>query len=138
MSSNGGMEPITTYRETDVDVPWNACVRILTEILTADEWSGERAHLVGRTNLRFTVAVRYVEAAFESVRFRLIADSPDLHHPISGFVEVRQKSRRSTALTVTIVANLADEARRYHLGVREATASLADVLSTTIATAVSV
>ncbi|HEY5093888.1 MAG TPA: hypothetical protein VII69_02095 [Candidatus Eremiobacteraceae bacterium] len=132
------MEPITTYRQTDVDVPWNACVRILTEILTAEEWSGERARLVGRTNLHFAVAVRHIEAAFESVRFRLIADSPDLHHPISGFVELRRKSRTSTALTVTIAANLAEEARRYHLGMREAIASLADVLTTTIATAVNV
>jgi|GEM_PF-5901684 len=131
------MEPITTFRETDVDVPWNSCVRTLTEILTADEWSGERARLVGRTNLHFAVAVRNIESAFESVRFRLIADSPDLEHPIMGYVEVRQKSRTSTALTVTVAADLTGEARRVHMGMREAVASLADVLSRTIATAVS-
>jgi hypothetical protein len=130
------MELITTFRETNVDLPWSSCGRLLAGLLTSEDSMCDRAHLVGRTHLRFVIAVQRVEAAHESMRFCLIADSPDLHRPIRGFVEVRPRSSTSTALTVSLVANLDDEARRHHLGVREAIASLADVLTTTIATAV--
>jgi len=131
------MDSITTYRQTEVNVPWVAYGRRLGDILTADAWSAERAHLIGRTHVRFVVAIRGVEAARESVRFSLIADSPDLRHPVTGFVEVRPASSDSTSLCVSLEVVLDDGVTRYHQNAREAIASLADVLTTTIAAAAS-
>jgi hypothetical protein len=84
------------------------------------------------------VAVQRIEAAHEDVRFGLIADSPDFLHPVTGFVEVRPASSASTALRVSLVAALDEEALPYHVRVREAIASLAEVLTTTMVTAASV
>jgi len=126
------MRPMTTLRHAVVDLPWSASSRLLGAMLTSDTWSADRAHLVGRTNLHFVVAVRSVEAAEDSLLFRLIADSPDLRHPLVGNIELRPDSRQATAVTVGLTANLDDEPARYHLGLREAITSLADVLVRTI------
>jgi hypothetical protein len=131
------MDSITTYRETEVRVPWVVCGRRLADVLTADEWSLERAHLIGRTHVHFVVAVRGFAAARESIRFSLIADSPDLRHAVTGFVELRPTSGVSTSLSVSLVAALDAGAHRYHRDAREAIASLADVLATTIEAAAS-
>ena len=129
------MDCVTTQRDTQVHAPWTACVRRLGDILTSEAWSAKRAHLIGRTHVRFVVAVRGFEAARESIRFSLIADSPDLRHPITGFVEVRPATSASTSVSVSLVAALDDGATRYHQSAREAIASLAEVLSTTVAAA---
>jgi hypothetical protein len=67
----------------------------------------------------FVVAVRRVEAAYQSLLFRIIADSPDLRHPVTGYVEIRPQSTAATTLTVSLKAHLEDEGVRYHLGLRE-------------------
>jgi hypothetical protein len=126
------MECITTRRETQVYAPWTACGRRLGDIFTSQARSAERARLIGRTHVRFVVAVRGFEAARESIRFSLIADSPDLRHPITGFVEVRPATSASTSVCVSLVAPLDDGATRYHQNAREAIASLAEVLTTAI------
>ena len=64
-----------------------------------------------------------------------VADSPDRLHPLTGYVEVRRKTEKTTALNVMLRANLDEEPLRLHLGVRESISSLADVLSGTIAAA---
>ena len=129
------MQPITAFRTSTLDMPWETCGRVLAQILTSDEWSSERAHLVGRTRLHFIVAVRGVEAVEDALRFRLIADSPDLRHPLTGWVELCPDEPRSE-LRVSLRANLAEEPPESHLMVREAIASLADVLGRTITAAV--
>ena|SRR5438552_9313625 len=129
------MEPITAYREAIIDLPWMESKNVIGSFLTSEEWSSERKHLVGRTSLHFVVAVRRVEAAYESLLLRLIADSPDRLHPLTGYVEVRRKTEKTTALNVMLRANLDEEPLRLHLGVRESISSLADVLSGTIAAA---
>jgi hypothetical protein len=110
---------------------------MLGAMLTSDDWAGERAHLVGRTNMHFVVAVRGIDAAGDSLMFRLIADSPDLRQPLLGAIELRPHGTRS-ALTVKLTANLDEEPTRFHLGLREAIASLADVLVRTLAAAASI
>jgi len=82
--------------------------------------------------MHFVVAVRVVEAATEAVRFRFIADSPDLRHPVTGRIDLRPEASTSTAVTVTLRANLDEEPPREHVIVREAVASLAEALSRTI------
>ena len=129
------MQPITAFRTSTIDMPWETCGRVLAKVLTADEWSSERAHLVGRTRLHFVVAVRGIEAAEEALRFRLIADSPDLRHPLTGWVELCPDQAQRSELRVALHANLAEEPPESHLMVREAIASLADVLGRTIAAA---
>ena len=131
------MQPITTTRESVIDLPWESCGRVLGTILTSDEWSSERAHLVGRTRLHFIVAVRGVEAAMQALRFRLIGDSPDLRHPLTGWVELVPADARTSTLRVVLHANLSEEPSESHLTLREAIASLADVLGRTIAAAAS-
>lgn len=131
------MDTITASREAQVEKPWNACSHRLADLLTAEERSAERAHLIGRTHVHFVVAVRRFEAANNAVRFGLIADSPDFLHPVTGFVEVCPTSNVSTTLRVSLVAALDEEARGYHVRVREAISSLAETLTSTIATAAS-
>lgn len=126
------MTEITASRETIADLPWKVCSRVLTAVLTGDEWSGERSHLVGRTGMHFVVAVRVVEAATDAVRFRFIADSPDLRHPVTGRIDLRPEPPASTALTVSLRANLDEEPPHSHIIVREAIASLAETLGRTI------
>lgn len=126
------MNEITSYRESVTRLPYRECGRVLGAVLTSDEWSGERAHLVGRTGMHFVVAVRGVDAANDTMRFRLIADSPDLRHPVSGRIELRPKTPSSTALSVTLRADLDAEPLREHLLIREAIASLSEVLGRTI------
>jgi len=126
------MNPLTALRQTVIDMPWSASGRLLGAMLTSDDWANERAHLVGRTNIHFVVAVRSVEAANDALLFRLIADSPDLRHPLVGAIELRPHPIRATALTVELRANLDEEPARAHLGLREAITSLADVLVRTI------
>jgi hypothetical protein len=126
------MNEITASRESIAELPWKACNRVLAAVLTSDDWSGERAHIVGRTGMHFVVAVRVVEAATEAVRFRFIADSPDLRHPVMGRIDLRPEAPTSTAITVTLRANLDEEPPREHAVVREAVASLAEALSRTI------
>jgi hypothetical protein len=65
------------------------------------------------------------------------ADSPDFLHPVPGFVEVRPTSNFSTLLRVSLVASLDDELRGHHVRIREAIASLAETLTSTIASAAS-
>lgn len=122
------MNEITAYRESVAPLSWHECSRILGAVLTSAEWSGERAHLVGRTGMHFVVAVRIVEAGQEAMRFRFIADSPDLRHPVTGRIDLRPKTASSTALGVTLRANLDEEPPREHRYVREAIASLSEVL----------
>lgn len=126
------MNEIIARRESIADLPWKVCSRVLGAVLTSDDWSGERAHLVGRTGMLFIVAVRIVEAATDAVRFRFIADSPDLRHPITGKIDLHPEPPASTALTVILRANLDEEPPHSHLIVREAIASLAETLSRTI------
>lgn len=118
-----------------VEQPWDSGARVLAQVLTSDEWSSERAHLVGRTRLHFVVAVRGVETVQNGIRFRFIADSPDLRHPLTGFVELESSGPGRSMLRVTLHANLSDEPPDQHLMVREAIASLADVLGRTMAEA---
>jgi hypothetical protein len=127
------MTPITALRQTVIDLPWSASSRLLGAMLTSYEWASDRMHLVGRTNMHFVVAVRSVEAAEDTLRFRFIADSPDLHHPVVGSIELLRVAKRQTALTVQLKANLDEEPTRFHLGLREALTSLADILVRTIA-----
>jgi hypothetical protein len=127
------MTPMTAIRQTVIDLPWSASSRLLGAMLTSDEWASDRAHLVGRTNIHFVIAVRSVEAAEDSLRFRFIADSPDLRHPVVGSIELIPTANRETALTVGLTANLDEEPARLHLGLREALTSLADILVRTIA-----
>ena len=126
------MNEITARRESIADLPWKVCSRVLGAVLTSDDWSGERAHLVGRTGMRFAVAVRIVEAAADAARFRFIADSPDLRHPITGKIDLHPEAPASTALTVVLRANLGEEPPHSHLIVREAIASLAETLGRSI------
>lgn len=126
------MNEITASRESIADLPWRVCSRVLAAVLTSDDWSGERAHIVGRTGMHFVVAVRVVEAATEAVRFRFIADSPDLRHPVMGRIDLRPEPPASTALTVTLRANLDEDPPQAHLIVREAIASLAEALGQAI------
>jgi len=126
------MNEITARRESIAELPWKVCSRVLAAVLTSDDWSGERAHIVGRTGMHFIIAVRVVEAATEAARFRFIADSPDLRHPVSGTIDLRPEGLRATALTVTLRANLDEEPPRDHLIMREAIASLAEALGRTI------
>ncbi len=126
------MKPMTAMRQTVIDLPWSASSRLLGAMLTSDDWATDRAHLVGRTNLHFVVAVRSVEAAVDSLLFRFIADSPDLRHPCVGAIELCPGANRMTALTVQLTANLDEEPTRFHLSLREAITSLADVLVRTI------
>ena len=126
------MNEITARRESIADLSWKVCSRVLGAILTSDDWSGERAHLVGRTGMHFVVAVRVVEAATDAARFRFIADSPDLRHPVTGRIDLHPESPSSTSLTVVLQANLDEEPPHVHLMVREAIASLAEALSRTI------
>jgi hypothetical protein len=127
------MTPMTAIRQTVIDLPWSASGRLLGAMLTSDEWASDRAHLVGMTNIHFVIAVRSVEAAEDSLRFRFIADSPDLRHPVVGSIELLPASNRETALTVGLTANLDEEPTRLHLGLRETLTSLADILVRTIA-----
>jgi len=127
------VERITARREATIDLPWSASSRLLGALLTSDEWSSERAHLVGRTNLHFVVAVRSVEAAGDSLRFRIIGDSPDLRHPVVGTVELLREAAGLTVARVQLTANLDEEPQHFHLALREAIASLAEVLIRTIA-----
>src|SRR5690348_14825771 len=83
------MEPVTAVRQTVIEMPWSCSGKLLGAMLTSDNWSADRAHLVGRTNSPFVVAVRSVEAANDSLLFRLIADSPELRHPLVGAIEFR-------------------------------------------------
>ena len=83
--------------------------------------------------MHFVVAVRSVEAAEDTLRFRFIADSPDLRHPVGGNIELRRVGNLQTALIVQLKANLDEEPTRFHLGLREAFTSLADILVRTIA-----
>jgi hypothetical protein len=131
------MNPLTALRQTVIDMPWSASSRLLGAMLTSDDWANERAHFIGRTNIHFVVAVRSVEATNQSLLFRLIADSPDLRHPLVGAIELRPHPIRSTALTVELRANLDEEPARAHMGLREAITSLADVLLRTIETTAS-
>ncbi len=131
------MNTITASREAQVERPWNACSHRLAELVTAEERSSERAHLIGRTHVHFVVAVQRFEAASNAVRFGLIADSPDFLHPVTGFVEVSPTSNFCTTLRVSLVAALDEEARGYHVRTREAIASLAETLTSTIASAAS-
>jgi hypothetical protein len=126
------MNEITSFRESVAPLPYRECGRVLAAVLTSDEWSGERAHLVGRTGMHFVVAVRGIDAANDAVRFRVIADSPDLRHPVAGRVELRPKTASSTALSVMLRADLDSEPPRDHLLIREAIASLSEVLGRTI------
>jgi len=126
------MNEITARRESIAELPWKVCSRVLAAVLTSDDWSGERAHIVGRTGMHFIIAVRVVEAATEAARFRFIADSPDLRHTVSGTIDLRPEGLRATALTVTLRANLDEEPPRDHLIMREAIASLAEALGRTI------
>ena len=126
------MTEITASRESIAELPWKVCSRVLVAVLTSDEWSGERAHLVGRTGMHFSVAVRVVEAATDALRFRFLADSPDLRHPLTGKIDLRPEPPTSTALTVTLRANLDEEPPHTHLILREAIASLAEVLGRVI------
>lgn len=127
------MEPIFAQRQTTLDLPWSASSRTFGAVLTSDDWSSERRHLVGRTNMLFSVAVRCVEAAQHSVRFRLIGDSPDLRHPVVGSIELTPTEDHETLMTVALTANIDEEPRTGHLGLREAITSLADVLMRTAA-----
>jgi len=127
------MKSMTTLRQTVIDLPWSASSRLLGAMLTSDAWSSDRAHLVGRTSQHFVVAVRSVEAANESLRFRLIAGSSELRHPLTGSIELHPDTHHDTALTVQLTANLDEEPERFHLSLREAIASLADVLVRTVA-----
>ncbi|HET9342414.1 MAG TPA: hypothetical protein VFO25_05845 [Candidatus Eremiobacteraceae bacterium] len=126
------MNEITAFRESIAGLPWKVCSRVLAAVLTSDEWSGERAHIVGRTGMHFVVAVRVVEAATDAARFRFIADSPDLRHPVMGRIDLHPEALTSTAVTVTLRANLDAEPPREHAIVREAVASLAEALCRTI------
>jgi len=126
------MNEITASRETIAELPWKVCNRVLGAVLTSDDWAGERAHIVGRTGMHFVVAVRVVEAATDAVRFRFIADSPDLRHPVTGRIDLRPEAPASTAVTVTLRANLDEEPPREHVIVREAVTSLAEALGRTI------
>ncbi|HYK53444.1 MAG TPA: hypothetical protein VEV38_07935 [Candidatus Eremiobacteraceae bacterium] len=126
------MNEITARRESIADLPWKVCSRILGVVLTSDDWSGERAHVVGRTGMHFVVAVRIVEATTDAVRFRFIADSPDLRHPVTGRIDLHPEAPASTALTVVLRANLDEELPHDHLMVREAISSLAEALGRTI------
>lgn len=132
------MTPMTALRQTIIDSPWCSSSRLLGAMLTSDDWADEGAHLVGRTKMHFVVAVRSIEAAGDSLVLRLIADSPDLRHPLVGAIELRPDPTRATALTVKLTANLDEEPTRFHLGLREAITSLADVLLRTIAVAASI
>jgi hypothetical protein len=129
------VDTITASREAHVHMPWRACVLQLADILTADERSGERAHLIGRTHVHFVVAVQRIDVARDAMRFGVIADSPDFLHPVTGFVEAWPDSGASTTLRVSLVAALDEEALCYHVRVREAIASLAETLTSKIATA---
>jgi len=82
--------------------------------------------------MHFVVAVQVVEATTDSVRFRFIADSPDLRHPVTGRIDLHPEGPTSTALTVVLRANLDEELPHDHLMVREAIASLAEALGRTI------
>jgi hypothetical protein len=127
------LEPIIAQRQTTLDVPWSASSQTFGAVLTSDDWSSERRHLVGRTNMLFSVAVRSVEAAQNSVRFRLIGDSPDLRHPVFGSIELTPTADQETLMTVALTANMDEEPHTGHLGLREAIMSLADVLMRTAA-----
>ena len=132
------MTPVTALRQTVIDSPWSSSSRLLGAMLTSDDWAGERAHLVGRTNIHFVIAARSIESAGDSLLFHVIADSPDLHHPLVGAIELHPHPICATALTVTLTANLDEEPTRFHLGLREAITSLADVLVRTIGAAASI
>lgn len=131
------MEPITAYRVSTIDLPWTECRRVLGAVLTSPEWSPERTRIVSRGQQLFAVAVRRVETAHESVLFRIIGDSPDVRHPVFGFVEIRPSSEGATSLTVMIAGNLDDVPARHHMAVREAVSGLADALGSTIVAAAS-
>lgn len=105
-------------------------------MLTSEEWSSERAHFVGRTNLHFVVAVRSVEATCDALRFRIIGDSPDLRHPVIGTIDLAENGGGATTVGVTVTANLDEEPRHSHLALREAITSLTEVLVRTITTTV--
>lgn len=126
------MNEITACRESVAELPWKVCSRVLAAVLTSEEWSGERAHIVGRTGMHFVVAVRVIEAATDALRFRFIADSPDLRHPVMGRIDLRPEASTSTVVAVTLQANLDEEPPREHTIVREAVASLAEALGRTI------
>ncbi len=126
------MQPITALRESFVGMPWLACSRELAQVLTSDDWSNERAHLVGRTRLHFVIAVRGVEYAVASARFQIIADSPDLRHPLTGHVELVPAPANGSTMRVVLTANLSEEPADNHLMIREVIASLADVLGRTL------
>ena len=126
------VQPITAFRESFVDLPWPACSRALAQVLTSDDWSSERAQLVGRTSLHFAIALRGIESASDSVRFRLIADSPDLRHPLTGHVEVAAARSGGSSVRVALRADLSEEPSESHLMMRESIASLADVLGRTL------
>lgn len=126
------MNEITASNESIAELPWKVCSRVLAAVLTSDEWSGERAHIVGRTGMHFVVAVRVVEAATDAARFRFIADSPDLRHPVMGRIDLHPEPPTSTSVTVTLRANLDVEPAREHAVVREAVTSLAEALCRTI------
>jgi len=130
------MQPITAYRESTIELSWPECGRILGAVLTSPEWSSERARIVSRGQLLFAVAVRRVETAHDSLLFRIVADSPDVRHPLFGFIETRPYGD-ATALTVMIAGNLDDVPARDHISVREAVAGLADVLGSTLVAALS-
>jgi len=129
------MKHITSYRESVSSLPWKECGRVLTALLTSEEWSGERVRLVGRNGMHFVIAVRGLERADDVLVFRLIADSPDLRHPLTGHVEIRPKTKSSTAIGLMVRANLDEEPAQFHLAMRESLTSLSDVLARTIVAA---
>ena len=126
------MKEIIARRELIASLPWRECGRILGSVLTSDDWAGERTRIVGRTGMHFAVAVRLVEAATDAIRFRFLADSPDLRHPVAGWIDLQPEPPTSTAITVTLRANLDEEPPREHLILREAIASLAEALGRTV------
>ena len=126
------MKPLSATRRSAIDAPWHECSRFIASILTSEEWSGERAHLVGRTDLHFVVATRGVEFAEDSLLFHVLGDSPDLRHPIAGHVEISRDPEGTTTLEVVLTANMDEESPSHHLALREAIASLAETLVRTI------
>ena len=127
------MQRITTFRESVIDMPWCQSGRLFSAILTSDGWSSKRAHLIGWTRHHFVVAVRQVEAATDSLRFRLIANAPELAHPLGGQVELWPSTDERSALRVELSATLGEELVGGHVTMREAMSTLADELVRTIA-----
>jgi hypothetical protein len=127
------MQRITTFRESVIDMPWCQSGHLFSAILTSDGWSTQKAHLIGWTRHQFIVAVRQVEAATDSLRFRLVANAPDLAHPLGGQVELWPSTGDRSAVRVELSANLGEELTGGYVTMREAMSSLADELVRTVA-----